>query len=54
MRDSLKLETDKANVKMITTTGKQYIDLTRHADKALKFIVDKLQNDDDKSEGDTK
>jgi PTS system lactose-specific IIC component len=39
---------------MITTTGKQYIDLTRHADKALKFIVDKLQNDDDKSEGDTK
>lgn len=54
MKDSLKQEADHSDVKMITTTGKQYIDLTRHADKALKFIVDKLQNDDDKSEGDTK
>ncbi|WP_412989564.1 PTS lactose transporter subunit IIBC [Pediococcus siamensis] len=47
MRDSLKLETDKANVKMITTTGKQYIDLTRHADKALQFIVGKLKGEDE-------
>lgn len=54
MKDSLKQEADHSDVKMITTTGKQYIDLTRHADKALKFIVDKLQNDDDKSGGDTK
>jgi len=55
MRDSLKQETDKSDVKMITTTGKQYIDLTRHADKALTFIVDKLQNkDDDKSDDESK
>lgn len=56
MKDSLKQEADHSDVKMITTTGKQYIDLTRHADKALKFIVDKLQNDDEPktSEGDTK
>ena len=53
MKDSLKQEADHSDVKMITTTGKQYIDLTRHADKALKFIVDKLQNDD-KTEGDKK
>ncbi|WP_414935410.1 lactose/cellobiose PTS transporter subunit IIB, partial [Enterococcus faecium] len=37
MKDSLKQEADHSDVKMITTTGKQYIDLTRHADKALKF-----------------
>lgn len=43
MRDSLKLETDKDGVEMITTTGKQYIDLTRNADKALKMIIDKLK-----------
>jgi len=55
MRDSLKQETDKSDVRMITTTGKQYIDLTRHADKALTFIVDKLQNkDDDKSDDESK
>ncbi|GAB5052816.1 hypothetical protein PESHB4_14540 [Pediococcus ethanolidurans] len=50
MRDSLKLETDKANVKMITTTGKQYIDLTRHADKALQFIVGKLKGEPEDSQ----
>lgn len=50
MRDSLKLETDKANVKMITTTGKQYIDLTRHADKALEFIIGKLKGESEDTE----
>ncbi|CAJ1173703.1 lactose/cellobiose PTS transporter subunit IIB [Companilactobacillus nantensis] len=54
MKDSLKQEADKSDVKMITTTGKQYIDLTRHADKALSFIIDKLQNNENKDEGDTK
>lgn len=53
MKDSLKKEADASNVKMITTSGKQYIDLTRHADKALSFIVDKLKGDDaDQAEGD--
>ena len=46
MRDSLQAEADKADVKMITTTGKQYIDLTRHADKALDFIVNRLKGVD--------
>ncbi|APX72969.1 lactose/cellobiose PTS transporter subunit IIB [Companilactobacillus allii] len=50
MRDSLKEEADHSDVSMITTTGKQYIDLTRHADKALHFIVGKLN---DKQSGDT-
>ena len=55
MKDSLKKEADASNVKMITTSGKQYIDLTRHADKALSFIVDKLKGDDaDQAEGDKK
>ncbi|MGQ2374271.1 lactose/cellobiose PTS transporter subunit IIB [Companilactobacillus zhachilii] len=54
MKDSLKQEADHSDVKMITTTGKQYIDLTRHADKALSFIVDKLQKDENKDEGDKK
>lgn len=54
MKDSLKQEADHSDVKMITTTGKQYIDLTRHADKALRFIIDKLQNGENKDEGDTK
>lgn len=44
MRDSLKQEADHSDVKMITTTGKQYIDLTHHADEALKFIIAKLKN----------
>jgi PTS system lactose-specific IIC component len=43
MRDSLKEEADHSDVEMITTTGKQYIDLTRHADKALNFIVDTMK-----------
>lgn len=43
MRDTLQQEADHSDVQMITTTGKQYIDLTRHADKALHFIVDKLK-----------
>lgn len=50
MRDSLKNEADHSDVKMITTTGKQYIDLTRHAEKALNFIVDKLKNGDETPE----
>ncbi|AKP04037.1 lactose/cellobiose PTS transporter subunit IIB [Companilactobacillus pabuli] len=55
MKDSLKKEADASNVKMITTSGKQYIDLTRHADKALSFIIDKLKgNDANQAEGDKK
>ncbi|WDF82358.1 lactose/cellobiose PTS transporter subunit IIB [Lacticaseibacillus pabuli] len=43
MRDTLQVEADHSDVEMITTTGKQYIDLTRHADKALDFIVDTMR-----------
>ena len=39
MKDELKKECDKNNAKMITTTGKQYIDMTQHADKCLDLII---------------
>ena len=39
MKDELKKECDKNDAKMITTTGKQYIDMTQHADKCLDMII---------------
>ncbi|MCT6890438.1 MAG: PTS lactose transporter subunit IIBC, partial [Lactobacillus sp.] len=42
MKDELKKECDKNNAKMITTTGKQYIDMTQHADKCLDLIIDNI------------
>ncbi|MDF7673014.1 PTS lactose transporter subunit IIBC [Lactobacillus sp. ESL0701] len=39
MKDELKKECDQNNVKMITTTGKQYINMTQHADKCLDLII---------------
>ena len=39
MKDELQKECDKNSTKMITTTGKQYIDMTQHADKCLDLII---------------
>lgn len=39
MKDELQKECDKSNTKMLTTTGKQYIDMTQHADKCLDLII---------------
>src|SRR5699024_1477590 len=37
MKDNLRKITDKYGVKMVSTSGKQYIELTRDGDKALAF-----------------
>lgn len=38
MKDNLKKITDKYGVKMVTTTGRQYIQLTQDGDMALDFV----------------
>ncbi|GKS81363.1 PTS lactose transporter subunit IIB [Ligilactobacillus pabuli] len=42
MKDNLKKITDKYGVTMVSTTGKQYIELTRDGDKALAFVSEHL------------
>lgn len=42
MKDNLKSITDKYGVKMASTTGRQYIELTRDGDKALAFVSEQL------------
>ncbi|MCI1857059.1 MAG: lactose-specific PTS transporter subunit EIIC [Sporolactobacillus sp.] len=42
MRGNLQKMCDKYGAKMVTTTGKQYIELTRNADKAIRFINESL------------
>ncbi|WP_281166002.1 lactose-specific PTS transporter subunit EIIC [Liquorilactobacillus sicerae] len=42
MKDNLKKITDKYDVKMVTTTGKQYIDLTQNGEMALKFVEENI------------
>lgn len=42
MKDELQKECDLNNAKMITTNGKEYINMTRNADKALKLITETL------------
>jgi PTS system lactose-specific IIC component len=42
MKDELQKECDKNNVKMLTTTGKQYINMTQHADKCLDLIISNI------------
>lgn len=42
MKDELQKECDKNNAKMITTTGKQYINMTQHADQCLDLIISDL------------
>ncbi|WEV51451.1 PTS lactose transporter subunit IIBC [Lactobacillus sp. ESL0731] len=44
MKDELKKECDQNNAKMITTTGKQYINMTQHADKCLDLIIANISN----------
>lgn len=40
MRGNLQTICDQNNIKLLTTTGKQYIELTRNADKAIKFVAE--------------
>lgn len=52
MKDNLKEIADKDGSKLVTTTGRQYIELTQKPDEAFKFVVDSLEgkNDDDNKE----
>ncbi|GEL15942.1 PTS lactose transporter subunit IIBC [Pediococcus cellicola] len=43
MKGNLKKITDAYDVQLLTTTGKQYIELTRDADKAIKFVADNIK-----------
>lgn len=47
MKDELQKEADHDDAVMITTTGKQYIGMTRNAPEALKYIIDKLKDKGD-------
>lgn len=47
MRGNLKEVTDKDGSKLVTTTGRQYIELTQNPDKAFKFVVDSLNGKND-------
>lgn len=42
MKDNLKKITDKYGVKLVTTTGRQYIELTNNGDMALDFVESNL------------
>ena len=42
MKANLKKITDKYGVKLVTTTGRQYIDLTNNGDMALNFVESNL------------
>ncbi|MCO7127884.1 PTS transporter subunit EIIC [Sporolactobacillus shoreicorticis] len=42
MEDELRKETSQYDAKMIKTSGRQYIDWTQHAEKALKAIIDEI------------
>jgi PTS system lactose-specific IIC component len=39
MLDELKVETDKAGIKSVSTGGKEYVGLTRNPEEALKFAL---------------
>lgn len=43
--EDIKIDTDKVGVQLISTGGKEYIDLTRDSKKALQFVLDKFNND---------
>lgn len=47
MKDELQKEADHDDAVMITTTGRQYIGMTRNAPEALKYIIDKLKSKED-------
>ncbi|RMC42395.1 PTS lactose transporter subunit IIB [Lactobacillus sp. ESL0233] len=44
MKDELEKECKQNNAKMITTTGKQYINMTQHADKCLDLIITNISD----------
>lgn len=46
MKDELKKECDQNGAQMITTTGKQYIQMTQHADQCLQLIITDLNGGD--------
>lgn len=43
MKDNLQEVADKVGAKLVTTTGRQYIELTQNKDKAFNFVVDSLK-----------
>lgn len=43
MRDNLQAVADEVGAKLVTTTGRQYIELTQKKDLAFKFVVDALK-----------
>lgn len=47
MRGNLKEVTDQDGSKLVTTTGRQYIELTQKPDEAFKFVVDSLNGKND-------
>lgn len=38
----LKKDTDRLGIKLVSTGGKEYIDLTRNPEKALTFVLSQL------------
>jgi PTS system lactose-specific IIC component len=48
MRGNLQEIADKDGSKLVTTTGRQYIELTQKPDEAFKFVVDSLEGKNDK------
>ena len=42
MKGNVQKITDKYGVKLATTSGKEYIELTRNPEKSLKFVKDNL------------
>ena len=55
MKGNLQEIADHDGSKLVTTTGRQYIELTQNSDKAFKFVVDSLagKNDEKKDEDTT-
>ena len=43
--EDIKQDTDRIGNKLIKTAGKQYIDLTRDPDGAVKFILSELEKE---------
>lgn len=42
--DDIKQDADRLDVKLVTTGGKEYIDLTRDSDKALKYVLASIKD----------
>ncbi|WP_353949140.1 lactose-specific PTS transporter subunit EIIC [Sporolactobacillus sp. Y61] len=46
MKSNLQEVCDKYGIKLISTTGKQYIDLTRNATKSINFVLENVKKQD--------